>query len=70
MSSDTSAAPAPASPCQRKCCLGEQDICLGCGRSRHEIKAWKRLDKIERLHLLAEAEMRLLTLQARGLRKS
>ncbi|MGP0173261.1 DUF1289 domain-containing protein [Pseudomonas sp. NCHU5208] len=57
------------SPCI-KVCEFKQDICLGCGRSRQEIKAWKRLDKIERLHLLAEAEMRLLSLQARGLRKS
>ena len=25
------------SPCQRNCCLDEQDICLGCGRTLTEI---------------------------------
>ena len=41
------------SPCI-KVCEFERDICLGCGRSREEIKGWKRLDKSERLALLAE----------------
>ena len=58
-----------ASPCRRQCCLDDQDICLGCGRSREEIKGWKRLDKSERLALLAEADMRLLALEATGRRK-
>ncbi len=52
-----------------KVCEFEREICLGCGRSRHEIKAWKRLDKAERRALLAEAAMRLLTLEATGRRK-
>jgi predicted Fe-S protein YdhL (DUF1289 family) len=56
------------SPCI-KVCEFEQDICLGCGRSRQEIKGWKRLDKAERRALLAEADMRLLALQATGRRK-
>ena len=45
------------SPCI-KVCEFEKDICLGCGRSREEIKGWKRLDKGERLALLAEADIR------------
>ncbi|RMH84894.1 DUF1289 domain-containing protein [Pseudomonas sp. AOB-7] len=56
------------SPCI-KVCEFEQDICLGCGRSRQEIKGWKRLDKAGRRVLLAEADMRLLALQATGRRK-
>ncbi|MGG2397452.1 DUF1289 domain-containing protein [Pseudomonas sp. SH1-B] len=56
------------SPCI-KVCEFEQDICLGCGRSRQEIKGWKRLDKHERLALLAKADMRLLALEATGRRK-
>jgi len=60
--------PMSKSPCI-KVCEFEKDICLGCGRSREEIKGWKRLDKGERLALLAEADMRLLALEATGRRK-
>ena len=50
-------------------CKFTDDICVGCGRSKREIKAWKKLDKAERLSLLAEADMRLLALEATGRRK-
>ena len=56
------------SPCI-KVCEFDDDICVGCGRSKREIKAWKKLDKAERLSLLAEADMRLLALEATGRRK-
>jgi predicted Fe-S protein YdhL (DUF1289 family) len=26
-------------------CKFDADICIGCGRSKREIKAWKKLDK-------------------------
>lgn len=52
-----------------KVCEFEADICVGCGRSKREIKAWKRLDKDERFALLAEADMRLLAFEATGRRK-
>ena len=52
-----------------KICQFDADICVGCGRSKREIKAWKKLGKAERLSLLAEADMRLLALQATGRRK-
>lgn len=55
-------------PCIDICKFAEE-ICLGCGRSKREIKAWKKLDKAERLSLLAEADMRLLALEATGRRK-
>ena len=40
-----------------KICRFDADICVGCGRSKREIKAWKKLDKAERLSLLAEADI-------------
>ena len=52
-----------------KICQFDADICVGCGRSKREIKAWKKLDKAERLILLAEADLRLLALAATGRRK-
>ena len=52
-----------------KICQFDADICVGCGRSKREIKAWEKLDKAERLSLLAEADMRLLALEATGRRK-
>lgn len=50
-------------------CEFDEGICRGCGRSRAEIRAWKKLDRPQRLVVLAEADMRLLALQARGRRK-
>ena len=29
-----------ASPCVRNCCLDEDNVCMGCGRSLDEIVAW------------------------------
>jgi predicted Fe-S protein YdhL (DUF1289 family) len=48
-----------ANPCI-KLCKFQRDICLGCGRSKAEIKAWKKLDKPERRVVLAQAQMRML----------
>lgn len=56
------------SPCISVCAF-EQDICVGCGRSRAEIKGWKKLDKTQRLSCLAVADMRLLALAATGRRR-
>lgn len=53
-----------------KVCEFDRDICVGCGRSRQEIKRWKKLGKAERRALLAEADLRLLALDATGRRKS
>jgi uncharacterized protein len=44
LSSKSSDSPSPsgpvASPCRRRCCLDEQEICLGCGRLLAEILEW------------------------------
>ncbi|MFJ4196135.1 DUF1289 domain-containing protein [Pseudomonas sp. NPDC089534] len=50
-------------------CKFSDDICLGCGRSKREIKAWKKLDKDDRRAVLAEAALRLARLGAAGRRK-
>ena len=52
-----------------KICQFDADICVGCGRSKREIKAWKKLDKADKRTVLAEADMRLLALEATGRRK-
>ena len=56
-------------PCIRLCKFNH-DICVGCGRSKREIRAWKKLDKADKRTVLAEAELRLLALGATGRRKS
>mgnify|MGYP003618394089 CR=1 FL=1 len=55
-------------PCINVCKFSD-DICVGCGRSKREIKAWKKLDKEDKRTVLAEAALRLLALDATGRRK-
>ena len=56
-------------PCISLCKFSD-DICVGCGRSKREIRAWKKLDKVDKRAVLAEAELRLLALGATARRKS
>lgn len=56
------------SPCISLCKF-DADICIGCGRSKKEIKAWKKLDKEERKEVLALARQRLDMLKRTGRRK-
>jgi len=51
-------------------CKFTDDICLGCGRTKREIKAWKKLDKDEKRAVRAESALRLLALEATGRRKT
>ncbi|HSC85199.1 MAG TPA: DUF1289 domain-containing protein [Pseudomonas sp.] len=51
-------------------CKFDDDICIGCGRSKREIKGWKKLDKLERRAVLVEASQRLQALKAGKRRKS
>lgn len=46
-------------PCQRNCCLDQQDICLGCGRALHEITGWHQACDETKLQILANAQSRL-----------
>jgi predicted Fe-S protein YdhL (DUF1289 family) len=50
-------------------CKFDDDICLGCGRSKKEIKSWKKMEKGERRAVLAEAAVRLSKFKSAGRRK-
>ncbi|WP_268800212.1 DUF1289 domain-containing protein [Pseudomonas huanghezhanensis] len=56
------------SPCISLCKFDE-DLCLGCGRTKREIKSWKKMEKSEKRSVLAESAMRLIKLKAAGRRK-
>lgn len=54
--------PAPTdvpSPCVRNCCLDEDDVCLGCGRTIQEILAWQQGPDSERREIIARSRERL-----------
>lgn len=46
------------SPCVRNCCLDEEDVCLGCGRTLDEIRTWSSLEEAKRREILELAEAR------------
>lgn len=48
------------SPCVRNCCLDEQEVCLGCGRTLDEIRDWSEAGDAERLAILERAVERRL----------
>ncbi|MCL2919582.1 DUF1289 domain-containing protein [Shewanella litorisediminis] len=55
------------SPCVRNCCLTEEDICMGCGRSYQEILDWHQANAQRQQMILDKARERLDTLaKARG----
>lgn len=54
-----------ANPCVSLCKLDGEDRCQGCGRTRAEIKGWKRLDDEQR----HDINMRLLATQRKPVRK-
>jgi predicted Fe-S protein YdhL (DUF1289 family) len=50
------------SPCVRLCTLNEQDICVGCGRTLDDIKAWSRMGEPEKVECVARAAQTRATL--------
>jgi predicted Fe-S protein YdhL (DUF1289 family) len=50
--------PAVPSPCTRRCCLDDHDVCLGCGRHLQEIIRWHEAGDEERRAILDAAEVR------------
>ena len=50
-------------------CKFDEEICLGCGRSKREIKSWKKMEKDERRSVLAESALRLIKLKGASRRK-
>ena len=53
------------SPCVRNCCLNDEDICLGCGRSLGEITRWSAAKNADKLVILAAAEERRRLIRVR-----
>ena len=51
------------SPCVRKCCLNEEDVCLGCFRSIDEIIKWSGASEHEKLEILNSATTRKINHQ-------
>ena len=51
------------SPCIRLCSLDRQDICVGCGRTIHEIVAWNRVDDDERRRIVENSRQRRINLE-------
>ncbi|MCU4674418.1 DUF1289 domain-containing protein [Catenovulum sp. 2E275] len=47
------------SPCVRRCCLNEQDVCIGCGRTLDEITGWVELRKWQQQAVIKQAKLRL-----------
>ena len=46
------------SPCVRNCCLDENDVCLGCGRTLEDILRWRSATDEERESMLVLAKNR------------
>ncbi|WJN59827.1 DUF1289 domain-containing protein [Pseudomonas sp. SO81] len=57
--SNSTSSEAVDSPCRRQCCLDDQDICLGCGRSLAEILEWGKADNGRRRQICQAAQQRL-----------
>ena len=47
-----------ASPCVRNCCLDENNVCMGCGRSLQDIVAWGTASADDKAAILARSRER------------
>jgi len=45
-------------PCIKKCCLNENDVCLGCFRTLDDMRCWHTSSKEEKTKILQLAELR------------
>ena len=48
-----------ASPCMRNCCLDDDNVCMGCGRTLQEIVAWGTAGDADKATILARSRERL-----------
>jgi uncharacterized protein len=55
----------PASPCVRNCCLDDDNVCLGCGRSLDEIVAWSAAGDAQKRAILERSRVRATERQRR-----
>ncbi|HDS1737299.1 DUF1289 domain-containing protein [Pseudomonas hunanensis] len=51
-------------PCTSNCKIRDE-ICVGCGRSKDDIRKWKRMKKSERIEVVHKAKARLKALKKR-----
>lgn len=54
-----------ASPCVRNCCLDDDNVCMGCGRSLQEIVAWSSAGPAEKAAILSRSRERTAARHAR-----
>jgi predicted Fe-S protein YdhL (DUF1289 family) len=54
-----------ASPCVRNCCLDDDNVCMGCGRTLHEIVAWGTCSNADKATILTRSRERLLARERR-----
>jgi predicted Fe-S protein YdhL (DUF1289 family) len=54
-----------ASPCVRNCCLDDDNVCLGCGRTLQEIVGWSAAAADDKAAILARSRERLRAKQQR-----
>ncbi len=52
-------------PCVKKCCLNEEDICVGCFRSLDDMRKWHKSTDDAKLEMLKVANER--SIQAKQL---
>jgi uncharacterized protein len=55
----------PPSPCVRNCCLDDDNVCLGCGRSLDEIVAWSAASDAQKRAILERSRVRSAERQQR-----
>ncbi len=54
-----------ASPCVRICCLDDDNVCIGCGRTLDEIRRWSEMPEWDKREVLRQAAERRAARQAR-----
>lgn len=54
-----------ASPCVRICCLDDENVCLGCGRTLDDIRRWSQMSDTEKRATNEHAHARCARRQAR-----
>ena len=53
------------SPCNKTCKIDlNSGLCVGCGRSRHEIGMWSSITSAERRRIMAELPERLKSIKS------
>lgn len=50
-------------PCIRKCCLNDDDICMGCFRTLDDMRVWHKSSDEEKLEMLKVASMRKIEMK-------